>query len=153
VGKSTLVNALSGAVVQQTAAIREEDGKGRHTTTNRSLHRLPQGGVILDSPGMRELQLAAAEEGIEELFADVEALAATCRFNDCSHASEPGCAVQAAIARADLEEERLRHYQSLKVEESRNRETLAARHARHRAFGKKTRAAMRTKQQSKDSDQ
>ena len=84
-GKSTLVNALSGVVVQQTAAIREEDGKGRHTTTNRSLHRLPQ-GVILDSPGMRELQLAAAEEGIEELFADIEALAATCRFNDCSHA-------------------------------------------------------------------
>ena len=153
VGKSTLVNALSGVVVQHTAAIREEDGKGRHTTTNRSLHRLPQGGVILDSPGMRELQLAAAEEGIEELFADVEALAATCRFNDCSHASEPGCAVQAAIESAELEEQRLLHYQSLKAEESRNRETLAARHARHRAFGKKTSAAMRTSQQSKDSDQ
>jgi len=153
VGKSTLVNALSGAAVQLTAAIREEDGKGRHTTTNRSLHRLPQGGVILDSPGMRELQLAEAEEGIEELFADLEALAATCRFNDCSHASEPGCAVRAAIDSAELDEERLRHYQSLKAEESRNRETLAARHARHRAFGKKTRAAARAKQQSKDPDQ
>jgi ribosome biogenesis GTPase len=153
VGKSTLVNALSGAAVQQTAAIREEDGKGRHTTTNRSLHRLPQGGVILDSPGMRELQLAEAEEGIEELFADLEALAATCRFNDCSHASEPGCAVRAAIDSSELDEERLRHYQSLKAEESRNRETLAARHARHRAFGKKTRAAARAKQQSKDPDQ
>ena len=153
VGKSTLVNALSGAAVQQTAAIREEDGKGRHTTTKRSLHRLPQGGVILDIPGMRELQLAKAEEGIEELFADLEVLAATCRFNDCSHASEPGCAVRAAIDSSELDEERLRHYQSLKAEESRNRETLAARHARHRAFGRKTRAAARAKQQSKDPDQ
>ena len=153
VGKSTLVNALSGAAVQQTAAIREEDGKGRHTTTKRSLHRLPQGGVILDIPGMRELQLAKAEEGIEELFADLEALAATCRFNDCSHASEPGCAVRAAIDSSELDEERLRHYQSLKAEESLNREALAARHMRHRAFGKKTRGAARAKQQSKDPDQ
>ncbi len=152
VGKSTLVNSLLGTQVQHTAAIREEDGKGRHTTTNRTLHLLPSGGVILDSPGMRELQLAEAEEGLEELFADVENLAASCRFNDCSHGAEPGCAVVKALQRGDLQQERLQSYQLLRKEETRNRESLAARHARDRAFGKKLRAETRTKYRNMDSD-
>ena len=138
VGKSTLVNSLLGTQVQQTAAIREEDAKGRHTTTNRTLHRLPMGGVILDSPGMRELQLAEAEEGLDQLFADVEAIASTCRFNDCSHSGEPGCAVAKALQTSELDPQRLQNYQALKEEQSRNRESLAARSARDRAFGKKT---------------
>ena len=153
VGKSTLVNSLLGGEVQTTAAIREEDGKGRHTTTNRSLHRLPQGGVILDSPGMRELQLAEAEEGLDQLFADVEALAAMCRFNDCSHAGEPGCAIAAALQAGELDHERLTSYLSLKAEEIRNRESLAARRSRDRAFGKKVRGAVRAKRADLDADE
>lgn len=153
VGKSTLVNSLIGDQVQQTAAIREEDGKGRHTTTNRSLHRLPQGGVILDSPGMRELQLAEADDGLDQLFADVEALAARCRFNDCAHAGEPGCAIVQALQSGELDPERLQSYQLLKSEEARNRESLAARHSRARAFGKKTKAAMKEKHRGKERDE
>ena len=153
VGKSTLVNSLLGVDVQLTAAIREEDGKGRHTTTNRSLHRLPKGGVILDSPGMRELQLAEAEDGLDQLFADVEALASLCRFNDCSHSREPGCAVVSALQNGELDEQRLLNYQALKAEEARNRESLAARHSRERAFGKKVRNAVKDKRRGKDVEQ
>ena len=153
VGKSTLVNSLVGGDVQATAAIREEDGKGRHTTTNRSLHRLPEGGVILDSPGMRELQLAEAEDGLDQLFADVEALASVCRFNDCSHSQEPGCAVVNALQNGELDEQRLLSYQALKAEEARNRESLAARHSRERAFGKKVRSAVKDKRRGKDVEQ
>jgi len=145
VGKSTLVNTLIGDEVQLTAAIREEDAKGRHTTTSRTLHRLPQGGVILDSPGMRELQLAEAEEGLDQLFADVEGLAAACRFNDCRHGSEPGCAVVAALNSGELDASRLQSYQALKEEEARNRESLAQRRSRDRAFGKKVRSAVKDK--------
>ena len=78
--------------MQLTGGIREDDGKGRHTTTNRSLHLLPEGGLVLDSPGMRELGIADAEAGVASMFEDVEALAAECRFSDCEHESEPGCA-------------------------------------------------------------
>jgi ribosome biogenesis GTPase len=145
VGKSTLVNTMIGDEVQLTAAIREEDAKGRHTTTSRTLHQLPQGGVILDSPGMRELQLAEAEEGLDQLFADVEALAAVCRFNDCGHGSEPGCAVAAALHSGELDASRLQSYRALKEEEARNRESLAQRRSRDRAFGKKVRSAVKTK--------
>jgi ribosome biogenesis GTPase len=152
VGKSTLVNTLIGADVQLTAAIREEDAKGRHTTTNRTLHRLPSGGVILDSPGMRELQLAEAEEGLDQLFADVEALALSCRFNDCTHNSEPGCAVAAALASGDLDPERLQSYDSLRAEEARNRESLAQRRNRERAFGKKVRSSMLRKTKGRNGE-
>lgn len=145
VGKSTLVNTLIGDEVQLTAAIREADAKGRHTTTSRTLHCLPQGGVILDSPGMRELQLAEAEEGLDQLFADVEALAAACRFNDCRHGSEPGCAVAAALSSGELDASRLQSYQALKEEEARNRESLTQRRGRDRAFGKKVRSAAKAK--------
>ena len=153
VGKSTLVNSLLGGEVQVTAAIREEDGKGRHTTTNRSLHRLPEGGVILDSPGMRELQLAEAEDGLDQLFADVDALASMCRFNDCSHGAEPGCAVVRALQSGELDEQRLLSYQALKAEEMLNRESLAARHSRERAFGKKVRNAVKNKHRGRDVEQ
>ena len=145
VGKSTLVNTLSGEQVQITQAIRVEDGKGRHTTTHRSLHRLPQGGVILDSPGMRELQLADAEQGVESVFADIEAYAASCRFNDCIHASEPGCAVQAAIAAGQLDARRLERYFKLQREEQVNRENTAQRHARMRQTHKQRKRLQRDK--------
>lgn len=141
VGKSTLVNTLSGRQVQLTQNTREEDDKGRHTTTNRSLHKLPEGGVILDSPGMRELQIAQAEEGVDLLFADLDKIAQMCRFNDCAHQLEPGCAVLQAISDGSLDPRRLESYRKLKLEESINRETVAQRHNSERQFGKKMKSA------------
>jgi ribosome biogenesis GTPase len=136
VGKSTLVNTLLGGAVQTTAAIREDDGKGRHTTTRRSLHPMSQGGLLLDMPGMRELQLANCDEGIQATFADIAVLAEQCRFGDCRHESEPGCAVQEAIVRGDLEARRLASFRKLLREQAFNSATLAEKRARDRSFGK-----------------
>jgi len=136
VGKSTLINSLAGSEVQATGRIREEDGKGRHTTTHRSLHLLEGGGLLLDSPGMRELGITDAESGIQSAFADVGSLAALCRFNDCAHETEPGCAVRAAIEAGKLDERRLDSYRKLRREEMYNTETVAERHARVRQFSK-----------------
>lgn len=96
VGKSTLLNVLLGSEVQRTAEVRA-DGKGRHTTTTRELFRIPGGGVVLDTPGMREMQLWESEAGVDEAFADVVTLVEKCRFPDCRHESEPGCAVLGAV--------------------------------------------------------
>jgi ribosome biogenesis GTPase / thiamine phosphate phosphatase len=115
VGKSTLVNRLAGGDVMRTGAVRS-DGKGRHTTTHRELVALPWGGLLIDTPGLRELQVWSDLEeagGIARLFADVEALAGRCRFADCGHTSEPGCAVHAAIAAGELTPGRLESYRKL----------------------------------------
>ncbi|MGE0625519.1 MAG: ribosome small subunit-dependent GTPase A [Pseudomonadales bacterium] len=136
VGKSTLINSLAGRDIQATGGIREDDAKGRHTTTHRSLHLLPGGGLLLDSPGMRELGITDADVGLSSAFADVESLAALCRFNDCGHESEPGCAVRAAILAGELDERRLQSYRKLRREELYNTETVAERHARVRQFSK-----------------
>ena len=114
VGKSTIVNRLSGAEMK-VQEIRE-DGKGRHTTSHREMILLPDGGIIVDTPGMRELQMWEANEGLDVAFNDVTAFAAECRFNDCSHDSEPGCAVKAAIERGELDEERLESFRKLERE-------------------------------------
>jgi len=105
-GKSTILNALLGERRFDTAPVREHDQRGRHTTTHRQLVRLPGGGLMLDTPGMRELALAD-EEGLDRVFADLEALAAGCRFADCTHEGEPGCAVRAAVEAGDLSADRL----------------------------------------------
>jgi len=97
VGKSALINALLDAPRQEVGAVREDDGRGRHTTTRRELILLPAGGIVIDTPGMRELQLWAGDGGARTGFADVEALAAACRFSDCAHRDEPGCAVREAV--------------------------------------------------------
>jgi ribosome biogenesis GTPase len=136
VGKSTLVNTLSGRAVQATLGIREDDAKGRHTTTGRSLHRLASGAWLMDTPGMRELQLINAADGIDEVFEDVTQLFTACRFSDCTHANEPGCAVQAALASGALDTERLKRYQKLLREERHNSESIADARARSRTFGK-----------------
>jgi ribosome biogenesis GTPase / thiamine phosphate phosphatase len=120
VGKSSLVNALAGAALMATQAIREEDARGRHTTTHRQLVLLPNGRLMLDTPGMRELGLWEADAGVATAFADVEALAARCRFKDCAHAAEPGCAVQAAIAEGNLDQNRVRSFTKLQRELARN---------------------------------
>ncbi|MGB1012266.1 MAG: ribosome small subunit-dependent GTPase A [Thiolinea sp.] len=132
VGKSTLTNTLSGTAQQSTHAIREDDSKGRHTTTRRSLLTIPNGCMILDTPGMRELQLADCESGLAATFADIEALALSCRFNDCQHDSEPGCAVQQAIVNGELDERRLGNYRKLSREQAFNAASLAERRAGER---------------------
>ena len=116
VGKSTLVNTFAGEELLATQAIREDDGQGRHTTTHRQLVLLPEGGLVLDTPGMRELQLWESSDGISETFSDIEELAAQCRFSDCAHRSEPGCAVQAAIEDGTLPFERWTSYKKLQRE-------------------------------------
>lgn len=115
VGKSTLVNTLAGSDLLETKEIRD-DGKGRHTTTRRELIQLPGGGLIIDTPGIRELQLWAADDGLEETFEDVTSLFAHCRFADCAHDAEPGCAVKAAIADGTLPRERWESYLKLQAE-------------------------------------
>jgi ribosome biogenesis GTPase len=136
VGKSTLVNTLCTAHVQETGATRETDAKGRHTTTARSLHLLPGGGLLLDSPGLRELQLSDCEEGVATLFGEVEAFARDCRFNDCRHQGEVGCAVAAAAERDELDPRRLANYLKLLAEQERMNETLVEKRRRDKNFGK-----------------
>lgn len=131
-GKSTLTNGLLGEEKQSTGAIREDDDKGRHTTTRRSLIPMQHGALILDTPGMRELQLADCEEGVAAAFADIEALSAECRFSDCKHDNEPGCAVRQAIENGTLEERRLRNYRKLLREQALNGASLAERRAGER---------------------
>lgn len=132
VGKSTLINSLLGIAAQSTSSIREDDSKGRHTTTGRSLHQMPSGGLLLDTPGMRELQLTDCEHGVSETFEEIIQLARQCRFGDCQHQSEPGCAVQDAIIKGELEQRRLISYQKLLREQALNAATLAEKRAKDR---------------------
>ncbi|WP_068775145.1 ribosome small subunit-dependent GTPase A [Paenibacillus sp. FJAT-26967] len=115
-GKSTLINALLGREAMETGGIREDDARGRHTTTHRELLLLPGGGVLIDTPGMRELQLWEADSGLSASFGDVESLAGKCRFPDCSHRSEPGCAVQHALQEGSLDHGRYDSYVKLQKE-------------------------------------
>jgi len=112
-GKSTLVNALAGSARMAVGAIREQDARGRHTTTHRELVLLPNGALLLDTPGMRELGLLDADEGLAATFEDIEALATACRFRDCAHGSEPGCAVRAALEAGTLDPARWLSYDKL----------------------------------------
>lgn len=147
VGKSTLANTLIGTDRIDTQGIREDDAKGRHTTTARALHRLPTNGWLLDTPGMRELQLTDAKAGLEEVFADIVELAETCRFSDCGHETEPGCAVLAAVETGALEPGRLKRWRKLVAEDARNTESIADRRARERGFGKMVKGIMKAKRQ------
>lgn len=136
VGKSTLVNGLMGKETMATGEIREDDSKGRHTTTYRSLQWLPHGGLLMDTPGMRELQLSACEQGISEAFSEITELAELCKFSDCSHTSEPGCAILRALEEGKLEQRRLDSYLKLMREQAFNSATLAEKRAKDKAFGK-----------------
>jgi ribosome biogenesis GTPase / thiamine phosphate phosphatase len=142
VGKSTLVNALVGDGVQGTLPIRS-DGRGRHRTTARQLFCLPPGGVLIDTPGMRELQLWDADEGLGHAFAEIERWAAGCRFRDCAHAGEPGCGVAAAVDRGDLPADRLDSYRRLQRENEfvRSRQDEGVRAERTRKAKQLTKAA------------
>jgi ribosome biogenesis GTPase len=139
VGKSSLVNALSGGEIAATGGIRESDGRGRHTTTARELHLLPGGGLLVDTPGMRELALYEDTAGVATAYADVALLAAECRFRDCGHRTEPGCAVAAAIGDGRLDPARYRAWRKLQAEAHRqllrvDARARAAEKARLRSF-------------------
>ncbi|WP_246078620.1 ribosome small subunit-dependent GTPase A [Modestobacter excelsi] len=143
VGKSSLANALAGRPVAAVAGIRE-DGRGRHTTTARELHQLPGGGLLIDTPGMRELALPGAD-GLDTTYADVADWAGECRFRDCAHRTEPGCAVSAAIDRGELDPARFTAWRKLQAEARRQELRSSARaraeeHARVRAFSRELRA-------------
>ena len=144
VGKTTLANMLVGAA-RSTAPIRANDAKGRHTTSGRHLLPLKGGGWLIDTPGIRELSLADAAEGIAAVFDDLDALARTCRFSDCSHQVEPGCAIRAAAAAGQLDPERILRWEKLRREDRTNSETPAEAHRSDRAFGRMVRNVTRDK--------
>lgn len=137
VGKSTLVNTLRGSDSIATQAVRENDGKGRHTTTVREMHRLEGGGWLMDTPGMREFKISDANAGLAEVFDDIAALTLQCRFTNCTHEAEPGCAIRPAIARGDLDTARLERWRKLTAEDIINTGTLAERRTRARKSGKR----------------
>ncbi|MBL1435636.1 MAG: ribosome small subunit-dependent GTPase A [Rhodobacteraceae bacterium] len=130
VGKTTLTNSLTG-LNQLTQDIRGSDARGRHTTTARSMHKMLAGGWLIDTPGMRALRLADAREGLEAVFSDIEELAQQCRFNDCAHESEPGCAVRGVI-----DPERVRRWKKLMIEDTYGNETIAESRDRNRQLSK-----------------
>ncbi|MCJ8318297.1 MAG: ribosome small subunit-dependent GTPase A [Colwellia sp.] len=150
VGKSTLVNTLLDDNSQLTAASREDDNRGRHTTTSRSLHLMPTGGLLLDTPGMRELQLVDCEQGISDTFSEITALANQCRFANCQHHSEPGCAVNVAIEEGDLESRRLDNYEKLLKEQARNSATLAQKRSKDKNLGRFYKSVIKESKQRKN---
>lgn len=144
VGKTTIRNGLTGEQAE-TQGIREDDAHGRHTTTSRALVRTTTGGWLIDTPGMRALRLFDVTEGLETVFADIEELTSNCRFNDCAHDTEPGCAVQAALTDGRLDEDRLGRWRKLKAEDRRNTDKLHEARARDKSFGKMVRKVMTEK--------
>lgn len=136
VGKTTLLNALLGSDRFSTKEVREDDHRGRHTTTRRHLEPLPGGALMIDTPGMRELGLLGSDEGLEQSFTEIEALTHQCHFNDCAHESETGCAVQAAVEAGNLDPERLRSWKKLAREAARHQWSLAEKRRRDKEQGK-----------------
>ncbi len=146
VGKSTIINLLLGEEKQRVGAVRERDGCGMHITTHRELLLLPGGGMVIDNPGMREIQVWATQDVLENTFADIIALASACRFSDCTHNREPGCAVQSAIEAGTLDPKRLENYKKLKQEIK----DLEARKEKAQAFYAKTVVEKKPRKSSKE---
>ncbi len=147
-GKSTLVNALLDGEVALEGDVREGDAKGRHTTTHRELHLLPAGGVLVDTPGIREVGIWTDTEAVAEAFDDIEELGESCRFRDCGHDSEPGCAVLAAVADGTLAQERLDAWRALDAEaaSAELRADVVERRRKARQFGRIAREAQKAKE-------
>lgn len=146
-GKSTLVNALVNAEVAATGGVREGDSKGRHTTTSRELHLLTNGGVLVDTPGIREVGVFADPDAVAETFADVEEIAEQCRFNDCAHDTEPGCAIRAALDDGTLDAARLANWRAIESEAASAalRADPVEYRKRNRQFGKMAKEAVKDK--------
>lgn len=136
VGKSTLTNTLLGGQEIATQEARADDDRGRHTTTARQMHQLPGGAWLIDTPGMRELQLTDVQSGLDDVFSEIAELAEKCRFADCTHDAEPGCAVNAAVENGEVDAERVTRWRKLVREEAHNRESIAERRARDKSTGK-----------------
>jgi len=148
VGKSTLIKTLVGDEKIETQGIREDDAKGRHTTTGRTFYRLPTGGWLLDTPGMRGLELTDATVGVDEVFSDILELAQGCKFSDCAHDTEPGCAIRAALESGVLEASRVKRWQKLEAGDTRAGSPVE-RHSRDRALGKMIRQAKKDKKKKR----
>jgi ribosome biogenesis GTPase len=144
VGKTTLVNQLAGGSGLETRDV-SHTGEGRHTTTRRQLVVLDGGALLIDMPGMRELGMLGVSEGLEDAFADIGELAKRCRFKDCSHSSEPGCAVRAAIEQQDLSEQRLQDYLKLRKEAAFHDLSYVDRRKKDRDFGRIVRSVLKNK--------
>lgn len=149
VGKSTLTNTLVGEQEISSQAIREDDARGRHTTTSRSMHMLPGGAWLLDTPGMRELQLTDVKSGLDDVFAEIFSFSEGCRFVDCKHEDEPGCSVLKAIESGEITQKRLNRWRKLVREEALNSATIAERRARDKAFGRMCKNAINDKKTKK----
>lgn len=149
VGKSTLVNALFGKETAETGEIREDDARGRHTTRHRHMRFLPNGCAVLDTPGMRELQMAEAESGIADLFDDLTELATQCKFRNCQHESEPGCAITAALARGEVDQARLERWNKLAAEERYNTASLSERKGSDKVLHKHIRTVQKRNKKSR----
>jgi ribosome biogenesis GTPase len=145
VGKTTLLNNLLGQEQFATRAIRDKDGKGRHTTTGRQMIALPGGALLVDTPGMRELGNIAVEAGIEETFGEIAPLADQCRFSDCSHTLEEGCAILAALAAGEIAQERYESYMKLARESAFHEMSFLEKKQKDRQFGKMVRTVMKHK--------
>ncbi len=151
VGKSTLAVTLTGLNLA-TGAIREDDAKGRHTTTHRELHLLPGGGVLVDTPGIREVGIWTDTESVADAFADIDELAEHCRFRDCGHGSEPGCAVLAAVEDGTLAQDRLDAWRALDAEaaSAELRADVVERRRKARQFGRIAREAQKAKEDQRE---
>nr|WP_199044907.1 ribosome small subunit-dependent GTPase A [Dyella sp. ASV24] len=147
VGKSTLTNSLIGEGWQQTSGIREDDARGRHTTTAREMFPTPSGAWVIDTPGMRELRLASSEPELAAVFDDIAVFAAQCRFRDCQHEGDAGCAVEAAVADGSLEARRLSNYRKLQREAAHAQQTLREQREQGRQFGAMAKQVMRAKRE------
>jgi ribosome biogenesis GTPase len=145
VGKSTLTNTLLGQQQLATQGIRAGDAKGRHTTTSRSMHQLPGGAWLLDTRGMRELQLTDVKAGLDDVFAEISSLAGECKFADCVHEDEPGCAVNMAIESGEIEQARLVRWKKLVREEAHNSASMAERRSRDKGFGRLIKSVLKEK--------
>jgi ribosome biogenesis GTPase len=149
-GKSTLTNTLLGNEKIDTQAIREDDAKGRHTTTSRSMHRLAGGAWLLDTPGMRELQIADVKTGLDDVFAEISEFAGLCRFTDCQHENEPGCAIQRAISSGEIDATRLSRWRKLVREDAFNSASMAERRAHNKALGRFYKSVIKDKKTQQD---
>lgn len=150
VGKSTLLNGLTGSAAA-TRPVRADDSKGRHTTTARSLRRAIAGGSLIDTPGMRELGLGESADGIDAVFDDLATLCSQCRFTNCTHESEPGCAIREAIERGELDAERLARWRKLRREDLRHTASVAETRERDRDLGRRIRATTDAKRARRSS--
>ena len=146
VGKTTLLNSIVGNDTYETKSVSKIQSKGRHTTTSRQLVRLDSGAMIIDTPGMRELGSMSVGDGLDETFAEILALSQTCKFSDCSHSNEKGCAIITAIKSGDLSEERYQNYLKIKKESDFNQMSYSDKRKKDKNFGKLIKETMKNKQ-------